>query len=462
MSTLSNAADSADGAIEFIKQINDFMSGVGAYAGNQSLVTASKHARVEPTMIVDAAAVNLEGVTDTAWVLQSLFSGYYLMAAEMITNIGGVKVRERLAPLNPNRHLDLDLLSYRTSREHYANMLPTKANRARFSLEAAQAYTDFDGKSQEEVERLYAEYKTMTDYSLSKGWKPTADERADMKAIEDAYGKASAAAKATAPGAGKKPLAAKDVVKQQADLADQIADMREKIKKIKESDSIHIGSSEAGKYANELSTLSVGKIYDVKICNEGKEASVKVGIRVMARTMPSTSVVEMMAHKSALDHDLVERFHGWRAGRLGFFRDLILCQDLIEAHRNAAIRDKSGAYNEIITRNNNAVTAGLLERNPSMAVMSTLAILSRDTLDQIEAKMGGSIDTPRIRNTLFDTTKMMILAVIDPGYETVTFYTHGIAGHSEISIRALKTKKDGADGTMDIMKAFLSGRSPAL
>jgi hypothetical protein len=457
MSTLSNAADTADGAIEFIKQINDFMSGAGAYAGNQSLVTASKHARVEPTMIVDAAAVNLEGVTDTAWVLQSLFSGYYLMAAEMITNIGGVKVRERLAPLNPNRHLDLDLLSYRTARESYATMLPTKANRARFSLEAATAQPVL---SEETLEQQYQEFRKGVTDAVAAGTKFTPDEQKTIDNVEATY--QAAKKKMDTAKNSKAVKSPKDIVKQQAELADQLADMRDKIKKIKESDSIHVGSSEAGKYANELTTLSVGKIYDVKICNEGKEASVKVGIRVMARTMPSTSVVEMMAHKSALDHDLIERFHGWRAGRLGFFRDLILCQDLIEAHRNAAIRDKSGTYNEIITRNNNAVTAGLLERNPSMAVMSTLAIVARDTLDQIEAKLGGSIDSPRIRNTLFDTTKMMILAVIDPGYETVTFYTHGIAGHSEISIRALKTKKDGADGTMDIMKAFLSGRSPAL
>jgi hypothetical protein len=77
--------------------------------------------------------------------------------------------------------------------------------------------------------------------------------------------------------------------------------------------------------------------------------------------------------------------------------------------------------------------------------------------------MSAPITNVKMRNTLFDTTNMMILAVMDPGYDIVTFYMHGIAQGSEISMRALKTSNSGnGQNIMDLMKSFLSGRTPAL
>jgi hypothetical protein len=457
MSVLSEVNDGAQGALDFIHQVNSFISKTGAYAGNQSLVTASRHARVEPPMIVDAAAMTLDGINETAQVMQSLFSGYYLMAAEMITNIDGVKVRERLAPLNPNRQLDLDLLSFRMAQESYSMMLPTKANRLRLTKEAYP--NNAKPGSIEELEEMHKifleefEKRHGNDVNFAP---PNIQQLYHAEAADYANTKRIMEAKERHDKKGK------DEAAKLREIRSGIDSVRRRQDELKQMNSTTVSVSGAGKEANDITTLSVGKMFDVKIVSEGREATVKVGIRVMAKYMPTVDMVTMMTAKGALDHDLVERYHGWRAGRLSFWKDLVLCRDLIEAHRNAAIRDKSGTYSEIMARNRNAVGAGLLERNPSMAVFSTLCIMSASTLNSIEAKMGGSINNSRVRNTLFDTTKMMILAVIDPGYETVTFYTHGIAGHTEIPLRALKTSKKDDGGVMDIMKAFLAGRSPTL
>lgn len=449
MSVLSEVNDGAQGALDFIHQVNSFISKTGAYAGNQSLVTASRHARVEPPMIVDAAAMTLDGINETAQVMQSLFSGYYLMAAEMITNIDGIKVRERLAPLNPNRQLDLDLLSFRMAKESYSMMLPTKANRMRLTKEAYP--NDAKPGSVEELEEMHKIFQEDWRKLNGGGISPNPAQQQCFDDEQEDYERT------------KRILQARDRSgDRQRELRSGIDSIRRRQDELKQMNSTTVSASGAGKDANDITSLSVGKLFDVKIVSEGREATVKVGIRVMAKYMPTVDMVTMMTAKGALDHDLVERYHGWRAGRLAFWKDLVLCRDLIDAHRNAAIRDKSGTYSEIMARNRNAVGAGLLERNPSMAVFSTLCIMSASTLNAIEAKMGGSINNSRVRNTLFDTTKMMILAVIDPGYETVTFYTHGIAGHTEIPLRALKTSKKDDGGVMDIMKAFLAGRSPTL
>lgn len=458
MSVLSDVNDGAEGALDFIHQVNSFISKTGDYAGNQSLVTASRHARVEPPMIVDAAAMSLDGINETAQVMQSLFSGYYLMAAEMITNIDGVKVRERLAPLNPNRKLDLDLLSFRMAGESYAMMLPTKANRNRLSKEA---YPN-DGKpgSIEELDEMHKIF--LEEWEQTSGGGAGGPPNAQQKKLFDDEAKDYERTRRILEAKDRNSQKGKDEAAKLREVRSGIDSIKRRQEELQRLNSTTVSVSAAGKDANDITTLSVGKLFDVRIVSEGREATVKVGIRVMAKYMPTEDLVTMSTAKGALDHDLVERYHGWRSGRLAFWKDLVLCRDLIEAHRNAAIRDKSGVYAEIMARNRNAVGAGLLERNPSMAVFSTLCIMSASTLDTIEARMGGSINSARVRNALFDTTKMMILAVIDPGYEMVTFYTHGIAGHTEIPIRALKTSKKDDGGVMDIMKAFLAGRSPTL
>jgi len=374
MTVLTNGADAADGVIEFVKSAADVLRTGEEYLGGRSLIEAGRHARVEPLMVVDESAQMLQYVDDVAQTMQTLFAGYYLQALTMITNVNGVKLRERLAPLNPNRKVDLDLLSDRLSIESYRFALPKKSNKDRL-VRLAQEAEEFR---------------------------------------EDQH--------ASLPG--------KDVLKN----------------------------------TQEASSLSVGKMYEITIKEGNETATVAIAIRVMARYMPSAPLIEMFTHKGYFDHDLLERFHGWRSGRLSFVRDLLLCQDLIEAHRNAAIRDKSGVYQEVIGRKNSSVAAGLLERNPSLAVMSNLAVITQSTLEAIEAKMGAPITSSKIKNTLFDTTNMMILAVMDPDYDRVTFYMHGINGSTAMPLSKLKNSSGKGNGSevMDVMKAFLSGRSPTL
>jgi hypothetical protein len=105
----------------------------------------------------------------------------------------------------------------------------------------------------------------------------------------------------------------------------------------------------------------------------------------------------------------------------------------------------------------------LLERNPSLAVASNLCVIDSSTLAAIEIKMGGAFDNYKVRREVFNTTNMMIMAVVDRGYDRVTFYHRGIATTTEMSIRDIKVsnKGNGPDVT-DILKAFMGGKAPVL
>ena len=101
----------ATGALEFIKQVDEALDKADAYMGGKSLIDVTRHARVEPMLIIDSAALGIEYLKDVAQTMQNLFACYYMQAVHIITTLDGVSVAEVLSPLNPNRKVDVALMN---------------------------------------------------------------------------------------------------------------------------------------------------------------------------------------------------------------------------------------------------------------------------------------------------------------------------------------------------------------
>lgn len=162
------------------------------------------------------------------------------------------------------------------------------------------------------------------------------------------------------------------------------------------------------------------------------------------------------------DNTLNERYHAWRAGRIGLIKDLILCQDLIDTHRKALMNDDAGVYSQIINRANNAKKFGLLTQNPSLVSASSIFVFSEVIAANIERTLGGKLSNPRIRQKAFENTYAMLLVVIDREWERVIIYHRGIATATEVSIKDIKsmTNSKGPDVT-DILRSYIAGNSPS-
>lgn len=257
------------------------------------------------------------------------------------------------------------------------------------------------------------------------------------------------------------------------DLADEIEDRV--IDKINE-DMDAQGSVGAGgdKKANEIiteaSNLCVGKLFDVTMSvnvGEGKdarreEAVIKVAVRLLAQYMSTQNVVSILGHNDVSDTDLKERFYKWRSGRITI-RDLVFCNDLIEKERNLAIKDSSGMVQQMNTRRQNHAEAGLITGVPSLAVATNLVIVSKETLELIEAKVGANLKSVRGRKAIFDETGLMILMVVNKGYDTVQIYFRGVDMPTTASLRDMKSSnKSGGPDVVDLIKAFVTGNNPTL
>lgn len=378
-------AQAASGALDMVRQVANAIKQTDKALGGTSLIDITQSARVEPLLLVDADLMNLEYMPEVAQTMQNLFAGYYLQAIEIITNVGGVKVADRLAPLNPNRKVDVGLLSHddwRMKSESYTHALPTNKNKKRVAVESQSV-------------QYASEILTI------KSKRVALEDQTDVKEITDIL--------------------------------------------------------------TDATPLSVGKLYDITIKEGAESAKIKIAIRVMAKSLPTSTMVRILSNNNVQDMDMKERYHGWKSGRLSFWKDLVMCQDLIEAHRNAAIRDKTNTYSEILNRETDSWMAGLIHGDPSVGMASNLVVISNNTLDQIEAKMLGSIENQKVRREIFNTGNIMILAVVDKGFDRVTFYHRGINQSSEMSVRdmAQSNKGKGPDVT-DILKAFIGGSAPAL
>jgi hypothetical protein len=218
---------------------------------------------------------------------------------------------------------------------------------------------------------------------------------------------------------------------------------------------------DALKEIREVSQLSVGKMLSVEIEDNGHKGVIPVAIRLIAVDTPTDSLVHILSLGNK-DTSMKERYHAWRSGRIEFFRDFVLCLDLIKAHRKNLMNDADGTFTNIVKRQRNNQLSAILSANPSVATASNMVITSANTIAKLELEINGKFDNFRVREKLFSETSLMIVAVLDTQWDRVKFYHRSIPDITSLPYKALKslTKGDGAD-IGEILKAYQLGNAPS-
>ncbi len=212
----------------------------------------------------------------------------------------------------------------------------------------------------------------------------------------------------------------------------------------------------------ELANLSVGKLLNVEIIEGDKKAVIPVSIRLLANSITPDSLIHILSAGSK-EVSLNERWYQWKSGQIEFFRDLVFCQDLIDEHKKHLMDDKDGLYDAILRRRTENKIAGVVSGNYSVASASNLCVISKDTATKLELNTNSSLKNFKARQKIFENTYMMLMAVIDPEWDRVTFYHRGIPEATTLSHRDLKTanKNNGPD-IKDILTAYRAGSAPGL
>jgi hypothetical protein len=210
--------------------------------------------------------------------------------------------------------------------------------------------------------------------------------------------------------------------------------------------------------------LAVGKMIEVQIADSNIDPKSKVTLLISFKLnvagAPSQDVVTALSLTNR-DTTFIERYHSWKMGDIAFWKDLVLCEDLIKERKKLMMGNKDGAVAKMIERSNTGRISGLLNGKPTLGSATAIFVMSTNTVEELEKRLSGSITSVNVRNKIFQSGHMMILIVIDKAYERVTFYHRDIAEPTELSLRDMKmANKDSGPNLTDIMKAFMMGSSP--
>lgn len=224
--------------------------------------------------------------------------------------------------------------------------------------------------------------------------------------------------------------------------------------------SISTEDAKSGDQLLEIPNLSVGKLVTVDVDqpdSEGKSSGKVESIPVMIRLIPAPIDSDVVSHifTGGGKHSWTHRLFLAKTGQIRFWRDFVLGTDLIDAHFNALVKDKTGTYAAIHKRRSENTKKAVMTGKVSMGDASNIAIVSTDTIRQAANNLYGKIDNAAVRKTIFDNSLLLMLMVVDKYYQRVTIYHRGLDVSSTYRIDELEMKERGKGSDItEIFKMF--------
>lgn len=396
-----------------------------ASAGSTDLVRVTQSARVEPILLMDQRAVQVPFIQDVVHSLYNLFTGYWLLSVSLDTTINGVSVGRRLDKFATDR----DLADATTA--YMDNTLSANMESMDIGLPFAKTV----------LQANFEQYQS------------------DMQVEFDAY---AASMEAGGYDWGKSKPAGTPHNEVNDPNATVQYDHERDAAKAKPQSAGGAGSRivDPGKAVQTISNLAVGNIVEVVISEDGKEARIPVMIRLRVAGMNPKALVQTLA-VGGVDMSFRGRWRAWRAGELRFWSDFVMAMDRVDAHRAASMNDETGYYKTVYNRAKRNGMAEILTQGPSLGTASSIIVMTQQSADELEREIGGQLSSFRVRQGIFGHTYSMLMAVVDPDWETVTIYTRGIEMPTKLSKNDMKAAgKSDSKELMDILKSYQLGRAP--
>ncbi len=153
------------------------------------------------------------------------------------------------------------------------------------------------------------------------------------------------------------------------------------------------------------------------------------------------------------------------AGEISFFKDVVMGQDIRKKRMKALKNDKSGALKEMIERQENSLANSWLKLTfvtpERQNIANTILIFNKNTFDKACSSAGLNFKNYNSRQKFFNKTFAMMLCTIDPLYNKIDMYYHGLQAVSTFTFEQMKRNaKTEAVDLMSIMKTYASGMAP--
>lgn len=153
------------------------------------------------------------------------------------------------------------------------------------------------------------------------------------------------------------------------------------------------------------------------------------------------------------------------AGEISFFKDFLLGQDRRRKRFKALRDDKTGALKEMVERQENNLSSSwlkLAQVTPERQnIANTILIFEKNSFDRACNNAGLKFKDFNSRQKFFNKTFSMIVATVDPMYNRIEMYYHGLNAMSTFTFDQMKkNSKTEAVDLMAMMKTFANGMAP--
>lgn len=387
-----------------------------------NVVAYAEAGSIIPTCLVDESCSTSDILPDTLQTLQAVYAGYFLRAFAMHNiTVGGASVWERLDKFSTNRSpvsavgaiAKVAGAGLQASLEDFDDRLPTYDE---LSSDLPEDLDELEEEGRRIAEEATAMMMTVANEARIPGQRPSGKK-----------------------GAPQTILGANDK------------------KGGQEGTTVNVDKSVD---VSGPVNFAVGLTVNVKIQDDDRSVVVPVNIRLNAMYMNPAPLVSILGF-SANNISFGERYRKWRLGGIDFWRDLVLCQDLIKEHEKNLREDKTGIYLQMMNRRRQNALSAALTMTMSANSASNIIVLSEESAAALEVKTGGRLSDFRFRERIFSQGYGVLLAVISQRKGRVRFYTRSIPEYTEVGEREMRAMSKGNSGpdVGDILSAFRAGSS---
>lgn len=230
------------------------------------------------------------------------------------------------------------------------------------------------------------------------------------------------------------------------------------------------GVKDAGIVANDVKdmTLPSGRVItvDFGVNKQGGGSGgfkVNMYLQLLPQFIP-TDVAHQFIEMN-FTPSIRQRWMQVSAGEISFFKDFLLGQDRRKKRFKALRDDKTGALKDMVERQENNLSSSwlkLAQVTPERQnIANTILIFEKNSFDRACNSAGLKFKDFNSRQKFFNKTFSMIVVTVDPMYNQIEMYYHGLNAMSTFTFDQMKknSKTESVD-LMSMMKTFANGMAP--
>lgn len=160
------------------------------------------------------------------------------------------------------------------------------------------------------------------------------------------------------------------------------------------------------------------------------------------------------------DKGIMARWDKWRSGGIKFWKDLVLCSDLIREYKQNKLKDKEDIMGKINSSEIAGMTKGAMTGQVGYERFYNMYLTTASDKTKIESFLRGKMDNPKFKENFLIKANGLSMMCLDPEWEIAQVYIKDINKPSIIKFDRLGKRK-AKDGSLnELFKSLFSQQAP--